>query len=149
MGVFVNVAVAEGDGDESCAEFVELVTFGEVGVVDAAAVFGVADAADVGDVGFDGVEWLVGDIEEEMESVPVKVLTVFGGPEFVGNGAWIVGSMACMFGELVEELAELLGVDVEVALCGADEPFFGFGCEVEEFVVVGVEPVVGVGSFAP
>lgn len=54
-----------------------------------------------------------------------------------------------MSSELVDELAELLFVDVEMALGGGDELCFDGGGEVEEFVVVGVEPVIGVGGFAP
>ena len=53
------MAVAEGYGDEASAEFVELVTLGEVWVVDATTLFGVADAADLGDMRFDVGEGLV------------------------------------------------------------------------------------------
>ena len=60
MGVFVDVAVAEGDGDEAGTEFFELVIFRKAGMFDAAFLFEVADAADLGDVGFDGGEGLVG-----------------------------------------------------------------------------------------
>ncbi len=69
--------------------------------------------------------------------------------EFVGCGSWSVASFTFVVGELGEELSELLGIDVEVASCLVDEVFFDFGCKVEEFVSIGVEPVVGVGGFAP
>lgn len=59
MGVFVDVAVTEGDGDEACTEFFELVIFGKAGVFDAAFLFEVADAPDLCDIGFDFGGWLV------------------------------------------------------------------------------------------
>ena len=59
MSVFVDVAVAEGNGNKTCPAFVELITFREFGVLVATAVFEVADASDLGDVGFDAFKGLV------------------------------------------------------------------------------------------
>ena len=84
-----------------------------------------------------------------MEGVAVKILAIFRGPEFVGGGAGFVSTFASVFGELVDELAELLGVDVEVALGSVDEIFFDGGFHVKEFTFVGVEPVVGESGFTP
>ena len=149
MGVFVDVAVAEGYSNEPCAEVIEVITLGESWVVESAAFFVVGDAADLGDVGGDGVEGLVGGVEEEVEGVAVEVVVVFGGPEFVGNSSGLLDIFAGVGGELVEELSELGFVDIEVALGGSNVVFFHFGFKVDEFVFVGVEPVVGVGGFAP
>ncbi len=147
VGVFVDMAVAEGDGYKLCTDFVEFFAYRELRVLDAAAFFVVDDASDLDDMGFNCIKGLVGGVEEEVEGVAVEAGAGVG--EFVGGGAGVVGAVAFVVGELCEELSELLGVDVEVALGGGDEVFFDFGFEVEEFVFVGVEPVVGVCGFAP
>lgn len=127
----------------------ELFAFGEMGVVDAAASFEITDTGDLGDVRFDCSERLVGGIGKKVECFTVERFAPFSRVEFVGDGSGVVGAFASLVGELVDELSEFLFVDVEVLLSRFDESFFEVWCEVEEFVFVGVGPVVGVGGFAP
>ena len=72
------MAIAESDGNESGAKFVEFFAFGKEGMLAAAALFSIADAADLGDMRFYGIKWLVGGVEEEVEGVAVEVVVVFG-----------------------------------------------------------------------
>jgi hypothetical protein len=129
-----------------------LVLRGKVGVLNTSLSWILSFESYAGDLWLDVMKCSVSSVEEEVEAFAEEVFAFVSGFAEVVEGGDFAGGFVGVVGELCDEAEEAaVGVgEVEVSEGVDDEVVFGGGGgEVECFVGVCVEPVVGVGVAAP